>query len=132
MRSDVEAVLDVVADDLLPRRVREAAEDAHLRRRAVAADLQDAAAVDALGRQLRQELPPRRVVADDRHRQRHAAEGEDVVDGVAGAAEEDVVAVLAKDQHRCLAGDPLRRAVDEAVGHDVAVDDDEPPSHRLC
>src|SRR4029079_16376035 len=122
---------DVVTNDLLPRSVREAAEDAHLRRRMVTPDLQDAAAVDPLGDEMREELIARRVVANDGHRQRHAAEGDDVVDGVATAAEENVFAILAEDQHRRLAGDALRRAVDEAVGHNVAVDDDQPPGHRL-
>ena len=55
----------------------------------------------------------------------------DVVDGVAGAAEEDVVAVLSEDEHRRLARNALGRAVDESVRYDVAVDDDQLPLHRF-
>src|ERR1041385_2789542 len=75
VRGDVEAVLDVVADDLLPRRVREAAEDADLGGRGVAADLEDAAAVDAFARQLREELAAGRGVADHGDRQGGGARG---------------------------------------------------------
>ena len=127
----LELVFDVIADDLLAARVRHAAEDAYFGRRRVAIGAENAAAVDPLLAQRRDERVAWNVLAQDRDRDRQSAEGEDVVDGVAGAAEEDVVPVLAEDEHRRLARDALRRSVDEAVRYDVAVDDDQLPLHRL-
>jgi len=65
VRGDVEAVLDVVADDLLARGVRITAKDADFRGRLIAAGAHDPAAVDALRRQLADECVAFRVIAED-------------------------------------------------------------------
>ena len=125
-------ILDVVADDLLPARVRHAAEDADLRRRVVAGGAEDAAAVDALRRHRVDELL-RPAASSPRTETGIGTPPSErmLLMALPAAAEEDVVAVLAEDEHRRFARDPLRRAVDEAVGDDVAVDDDPLPLHRL-
>src|SRR5205085_5883561 len=84
---DRDLIFDVVADDLLSRRMRHAAEDANFRRSVVAVDAEDAAAVDAFGSQLVDELVAHEIASEDGDGNRDAAEGENIVDCVAGAAE---------------------------------------------
>ena len=93
---DRQGVFDVESNDLLARCVRHAAKDAHLRRRLVTVDAKDAATIDALRGEPLDESRALRIGTDDRDRDRQPPQGEDVVDRVAGPAEENVVAVLAQ------------------------------------
>ena len=114
------AGLAIDADDLLPRGVDAAGEDARLDRRAVLPRADDVRVVDAAV-EARQQAPAFGVGARRAPTSlRPAAEGGDVVRRVARAAGDDLRRVVLQDQHRRLARHARHLAVDELVGDQIA------------
>jgi hypothetical protein len=114
----------VEAEDLLLLGVPVAREDARLRDRR-ARRLGDAVRLRAvlLGEE-GAEVPPALVGAEEAERVDLGAEGGEVLDGVAGAAGEHLLALAGDDDHGRLARDPLGAAVDVDVRDEVAHDAD--------
>ena len=59
------------------------------------------------------------IIADEPYRQGVAAQRLYVADGVCSPSGHELLPVLAKDENRCLTTDPLGRAVEVTVQHQV-------------
>jgi hypothetical protein len=101
-----------------------AGDDAHLADGRAAGALHHPVLDPRIGAEQRPELRPRGIPPEQPDQHRAAAEGGDVARHVAGAARHRHQPALAQHGHRRLGRDALHLAIEEAVEHGIAEDED--------